>query len=142
MDSIVIKQHPAVKVKFDAYPEAVKAKMNNLRELILASASAIEHIQEIEETLKWGEPSYKVKKGSPIRMDWKAKNPDQYAMYFNCSTSLMETFKMVFGDVFKYEKNRAILFDLQEKIPQKELQECIEMALQYHLLKDKPLLRK
>ena len=95
--------------------------MNYLRDLILETASEIESVEEIEETLKWGEPSYIVKKGSTIRMDWKPKAPNQYAMYFNCNTSLVETFKAVYGNLFKYEKNRAILFELNDKIPKNEL---------------------
>lgn len=142
MDKIEIKQHPKVKSKFESYPKEIKDKMITLRDLILESASEIEHISELEETLKWGEPSYIVKKGSTIRMDWKPKTPNQYAMYFNCNTSLVETFKVIFGDLFRYEKNRAILFDLHQEIPKKELKECIEMALKYHLLKDKPFLGK
>lgn len=140
MNNIIIKQHPKVNSKFESYPKEVKAKMDNLRNLILATASEIAHIEEVEETLKWGEPSYVVKKGSTIRIDWKPNTPNQYALYFNCNTSLVETFKIVYGKLFKYEKNRAILFDLQENIPEKELKTCIKMALQYHLLKGKPFL--
>ena len=142
MNRVTINQHPKVKSRFESYPKGIKEKMNNLRNLILETASEIEHIHELEETLKWGEPSYIVKKGSTIRMDWKPKNPNQYAIYFNCNTSLVETFKVVYGDLFKYEKNRAILFDVQKKLPRKELKECIKMALKYHLLKDKPFLGK
>jgi len=137
-----VKQNSKVKTKFDAYPKGIKQKMNYLRDLVLETASEIEGIDEIEETLKWGEPSYIAKKGSTIRMDWKTKKPNQYAMYFNCNTSLVETFKAVYGDLFKYEKNRAILFDLEDEIPQKELKACIEMALKYHSLKNKPFLGK
>jgi len=137
-----IKQNPKVKTKFDAYPKYIVDKINHLRDLILETAAEIESIEEIEETLKWGEPSYIAKKGSTIRMDWKAKSPNQYALYFNCNTSLVETFKTVYGNLFKYEKNRAILFDLNEKVPKKEVKECIEMALKYHALKHKPFLGK
>ena len=142
MSKLSIKQTPEVGSKFKSYPENIKEKLEYLRDLIINTASEIETIHEIEETLKWGEPSYLVKKGSTIRMDWKLKAPNQYAMYFNCNTNLVETFKAVYGDLFKYEKNRAILFDLEEEIPRKELKECIEMALKYHLLKDKPFLGK
>jgi hypothetical protein len=108
--------------------------------LILETAKESEFVEELEETLKWGEPSYLVKKGSTIRIDWKAKTPDQYAIYFKCTSKLVLTFKEIYGDKFKYEKNRAILFDLDEKIPEKALKNCISMALNYHRLKDKPLL--
>jgi uncharacterized protein YdhG (YjbR/CyaY superfamily) len=142
MNPVNVKQDPQVKSKFESYPKDIKKKLTYLRELILKTASEIENVHQLEETLKWGEPSYLVKRGSTIRMDWKSKAPEQYALYFNCNTSLVETFKMVYGDLFKYEKNRAILFDLNEKVPEEDLKACIEMALQYHSLKDKPFLGK
>ena len=49
-----------------------------------------------EETLKWGEPSYLVKNGSTIRIDWKSKTPDQYAMYFKCTSKLVPVFRSLF----------------------------------------------
>ena len=113
-----------------------------LRELIIKTANEIEEITDLEETLRWGEPSYLVKKGSTIRIDWKSKTPNQYAMYFKCTSKLVPTFIEVYGDIFRYENNRAILFNISEKIPEKELKECIEMALTYHSIKNKPLLGK
>lgn len=137
--SIKINQNTAVKTKLSTYPSLAQVKILELRTLILEAAAEL-NISSIEETLKWGEPSYLVKKGSTIRMDWKAKAPFQYALYFNCSTSLVETFRMLYGDLFRYEKNRALVFDLKGVIPRQELKACIKMALQYHLLKDKPML--
>ncbi|MEM8523497.1 MAG: DUF1801 domain-containing protein [Bacteroidota bacterium] len=142
MNSIHIKQNPKVAPKFEAYPDHIQPKMQHLRDLILQTAEELEHLQEIEETLKWGEPSYLAKKGSTVRMDWKTKAPNQYALYFSCSTRLVETFRMVYGELFRYEKNRAILFDLEEELPEPELKECLKMALQYHLVKDQPFLGK
>ena len=140
MNQIKVNQSQEVKLKLDSYPKGVRGKLDNLRRLVLNTAAEIETIDEIEETLKWGEPSYIVKKGSTIRMDWKPRSPQQYAFYFSCSTSLVETFRIIYGDLFRYEKNRAILFDLSDEIPETELKECIAMALQYHTLKNKPFL--
>lgn len=137
---ISIVQNQLVVSKFDNYPNKVKPQMDNLRSLILQTAEEIDSISEMEETLKWGEPSYLVKKGSTIRIDWKPKAPNQYAIYFKCTSSLVETFKVIFGDQFKYEKNRAVVFEIDEKVPTEELKMCIGMALQYHDLKNKPLL--
>lgn len=132
-----INQNPAINQKFQTYPEHIKPKLNKLRNLIITTAKEND-IPEIEETLKWGEPSYLVKKGSTIRIDWKAKTPNQYAMYFKCTSKLVLTFKAVFGDTFKYENNRAILFNLDDEVPEKELKTCIRLALQYHSLKTLP----
>jgi hypothetical protein len=41
----------------------------------------------------------------------------------------------VFGDLFEYEKNRAIIFQLDEEIPKDELKKCIKASLIYHNVK-------
>ena len=98
----------------------------------------MDHIEEIEETLEWGEPSYLVKKGSTIRIDWKSRSPDSYAMYFKCTSKLVSTFQEVYGDTFSYEKTRALIFELDQELPEAELRACIRTALSYHLVKDDP----
>jgi len=133
-----INTDPRVDVKFNAYPSKVRKKLANLRRLIMEAAAENDLSMEVEETLKWGEPSYLVKKGSTIRMDWKAKAPDQYAIYFKCTSKLVPTFKKLYGDLFSYEKTRAILFKLNEAVPEKELKVCIALALNYHRIKHLP----
>ena len=78
MASLKIKYNPEVESKFQTYPDEIKAKLGYLRDLIFETASENETIQEIEETLRWGEPSYLVKNGSTIRIDWKPKTPNQF----------------------------------------------------------------
>lgn len=141
MSTLSIHRNPEVATKFKSYPKKISPKLNYLRELVLEVASEC-GIDELEETLKWGEPSYLAKKGSTLRMDWKAKTPNQYAMYFKCTSKLVETFKEVYGHLFKYEKNRAIVFDLEDEVPEEELKECIRLTLRYHSLKHLPLLGK
>jgi len=138
MKNLKINKDPRVDTKFKNYPKGIKPKLEHLRKLILETASNIFEITELEETLKWGEPSYLVKKGSTIRMDWKEKSPDQYAMYFKCTSKLVATFKELYGNKFNYETTRAIVFKLEDKVPEKELKECIEMALTYHSVKHLP----
>ena len=104
-----INSNPAVAERIASYPPKVQKKLNAVRKLILDTAKKTEDLTEIEETLKWGEPSYLVKKGSTLRMDWKAKTPDQYAVYFKCTSKLVETFKEVYGDLFQYEKNLSLI---------------------------------
>ncbi len=125
---------------FDNYPKHVRSKMKYLRKLVLETAGEIEGLDSIEETLKWGEPSYLTKHGSTLRMDWKEKKPDQYAMYFKCTSKLVPTFQLVFGDKFNYETTRAIVFGLNDEIPVEDLKKCISMTLRYHKVKNLPLL--
>ena len=73
-------------------------------------------------------------------MDWKSKKPDQYAMYFKCTSRLVETFRIVYKDNFHFEGNRAIVFQMDDKIPKQELTECIKATLTYHKVKHLPTL--
>jgi hypothetical protein len=134
---VELKTSPEVEAVFASYPETVGAKMLNLRKLVLEAAEEI-GLSSLEETLKWGEPSFLAKKGSTIRMDWKAKNPDQYAMYFKCTSKLVPSFRMVYDEIFDYEGKRAIVFKLDEEIPEAELKNCIKAALRYHQVKHLP----
>ena len=136
MGELNVTTNPDFESKILSYPDFVREKMKFLRELVIEVAKEIPEITDLEETLKWGEPSFLNKNGSTLRIDWKKKTPNQYQMYFKCTSRLVETFKMVFGDLFIYEKNRAILFQLDQEIPVNELKKCIYTTLMYHKVKD------
>ncbi len=136
MGELKIKSDPKVNEVFAFYPDKVRNKMQFLRELIIQTAQETEGVNELEETLKWGEPSFVTKNGSTLRMDWKERTPDQYAMYFQCTSRLVETFRIVFDQKFQFEGKRAIVFQLDDKVPVEELKECIKASLIYHKVKD------
>jgi len=140
MKDLKIKINPEVELVFRIYPESVRDKMLILRGLIVETAKEIDGLNMLEETLKWGEPSYLTKDGSTLRMDWKSKTPNQYAMYFKCTSRLVETFKMIFKNNFDFEGNRAIVFQMEDDIPKDELKDCIKAALTYHKIKHMPTL--
>lgn len=81
-------------------------------------------------------------------MDWKPKDPDAIKVYFNCRTRLIETFREVFRDEFRYEGNRAIVVPLDANIDDEPLGNSLKlalkmafkMALRYHNLEHRPLL--
>lgn len=111
-----------------------------LRRLIFETAATTEGVGELEETLKWGEPSYltpQTKSGSTVRINWKESLGDRYAIYFKCTTPLVSTFKEMYPTEFNYEKNRAILLNVNDDVPIEKLKNCIEMALTYHRIKNK-----
>ena len=135
MKNLSIKTNPEVELVFANYPDSVRDKMLALRALVVEAAKEIDGLTNLEETLKWGEPSYLTKNGSTIRMDWKSKAPNQYAMYFKCTSRLVETFKILFKHTFDFEGNRAIVFQIDDKIPKMELEACIKAALMYHKVK-------
>ena len=106
-----------------------------LRELVLQTAAQTPGVGEIEETLKWREPAYVTlnKTGSTVRIDWKPKAPAQYAVYFNCQTHLVESFRQMFPNDFRFEGNRALVLDLKQRLPVDSLSLCMAASFTYHL---------
>ncbi len=125
----------AVAAKFESYPPRARRRLLALRELVFRTARATPGVGELEETLKWGEPAYVPVNGagSTVRMDWKPRQPDDYAMYFHCQTNLVARFRMRFGDHLRFEGNRAVVFQLDADVPADVVVPCIAEALTYHL---------
>jgi len=123
---------------FRSYPKPVKEKLLMLRQLIYEVAGYTDGVGQIEETLKWGQPSYLTvspKSGTPIRIDRVGSDNDTYALYVHCQTTLIDTFKEMYPDEFTYEGNRSILFTVNDDINENALRHCISLALTYHLRK-------
>lgn len=120
---------------FNNYPSKVRNKLLALRRLILDVAASTPGVGKLTETLKWNQPSYvteQSRSGSLIRIDRVKNDPEKYAIYFHCQTTLVEEFKKMFEDDLNFVGNRCIVFDLNEPIPEKQLRHCIEQALTYH----------
>ena len=129
-----------VKKKFDAYPADVRLKLLVLRELIFGVAASNHAIGPLEETLKWDEPSYipsQSKSGSMVRIDWKKQTPDNYYLYFLCTTTIVAQIRYRFGDAFIYSGNRALVFDVEKDSSWVDVCECVELAFTYYLKKHK-----
>ncbi len=133
-------KNDAVKVKFETYPSEMREKLLVLRELIYDVATSESNINDVEETLKWNEPSYLTKNGSTLRMDWKPSKPNQYSLYFNCQTKLIETFRALFSDRFIFEGNREMVFQKDDVLDVEALKYCIVLTLTYHDRKHLPML--
>lgn len=124
-----------VEAVFNSYPLEAKERLLFLRRLIFDTAASIEGIGDIEETLKWGEPSYlasESKSGSTIRIAWKESKKEQYSMFFKCTTNLIPAFKEKYPHCFKFSGNRSMDFHMNDEVPTTELKRCIALALTYH----------
>jgi len=136
---------PAVAAVLANYPLSMRRKLMRLRQLIYDVAAGTPEIGTLAETLKWGEPAYltpETKSGSLIRFDRKKHNPAQYALYFHCQTGLVDSFRVLFPDVFTYEGNRAIVFEEADTVPEAALRVYIRMALTYRLRKQESASRR
>ncbi len=118
---------------FDKYPEPVKSCLIELRTLILEVALSMDEVGELEETLKWGQPSYipsKTKSGTSIRIDADTQFGLDYALYVNCKTNLVENWRELYP-AFKYGSNRSVHFSVAEELEKEKVNHMIAMALTY-----------
>lgn len=125
---------PSVAGVLSTYPPRVRTKLLRLRALLLDTAKRIDGVGLITETLKWGEPAYltnATKSGTTIRFGWKAATPGHLFVFFNCQTTLVDTFRTVFPEL-EYQANRAIILSVSGKLPNDTLRECFTAALTYH----------
>lgn len=130
---------PDVAAVFQGYPPKVRRRALALRKLIFRTAQKTDGVGPLEETLKWGEPAYLTSEtgsGTTVRVAWKRSDPDHCGLYFHCQTPLVETFRSMFGERLRFEGNRAILFHVDEPVPEKEVAQCLALALTYHRIKD------
>ena len=131
-------ENSEVAAVFKAYPKALRTKLIFLSQLIFEVASQTDGVGALEETVKWGQPSYLTsasKSGSLIRIDQIKSQTGKYAMYFHCQTTLVDTFKEMYRGKFEFEGNRSIVFSAGDDVAEKELRHCISMALTYRLNK-------
>ena len=131
---------PAVDAVFHAYPKPARAKLLALRQLIFDTAKSTKGVGALQETLKWGQPSYlttETKSGSTIRIDRVRSETNRYAVYFHCQTDLVETFRELYPRELSYGGNRSILLNAEDDIPAPALRHCVALALTYHLNKRK-----
>jgi hypothetical protein len=130
---------PAVAAVFGAYPKPLQTRLLALRRLILDTAKVTRGVGALEETLKWGQPSYlttATKSGSTIRIDQVKAVPSQVALFFHCQTDLVATFRELYPEL-RFGGNRSILLNAEDAVPEAPLGHCVALALTYHLRKRK-----
>lgn len=118
-----------------SYPPKARSKIKELRHLILQAAKKDDRIGFLQETVRWGQPSYitsETKSGSLVRFDLLKKQPDKIALYFHCQTNLVPMFKNWYPEL-QYMGNRAIILDVKNRLPKQKLEKCILAAFTYNL---------
>lgn len=122
---------PEVAEAFAAFEPPLRERLLELRAAILAAAERAEI--EVVETLKWGQPSYlpaKPRTGSTVRLGQVGEDA---AMFFHCQTTLVEEFRATFGDRLRTQRNRALLWRVDEPVPPEIVERCATPALRYHV---------
>ena len=120
----------SVAAVFASHPPAMRDRLLHLRALILDTAAMTPGVGTLEESLKWGQPSYLSRIGSPIRLDGDKSAPGRCALYFICTTSLVATFRELYPEL-RFGGARGILLDEGDPLPEAALRHCIALALTY-----------
>ena len=131
--NLLIADDPDVAAVYAAYPPEARRHLQRLRTLVLEVAEATDGVGPLEETLKWGEPAYLTAAsgtGTTIRLGWKAARPDRVALYVNCQTTLVDTYRTLHPEL-SYEGSRAISFALDAPLPEEAVADCVSLALTY-----------
>jgi hypothetical protein len=127
---------PTIESIFEGYPMPQRKALLRIRELIFRTAEQTGGVGPLTEALRWGQPSYITEQtgaGSLVRMD--CFEDDKIALFFHCQTTLVQTYRDMFPNVFTYSKNRAIVLDPAKPLAADELQSCLAIALTYKLSK-------
>ncbi len=131
----------AVKAVFESYSPAAQARLQALRWIIFDVAAAEEAIGPLEETLKWGQISYLTpvtKSGTTVRIDALPDDPDRLALYVNCRTTLVDTFRTFYDDTLEFEGHRCVKFSMEDERQIDAIVHCITLTLTYHRHKRLP----
>lgn len=126
-------QSAEVAEKFATYPAPIRAQLFAMRALVFDVAANTDGVGPIEETLKWGQPSYltsKTKSGTTIRIDADQGNGGDYALYVSCQSSLVDDWRNQYPEL-TYGGNRSVHFRADAPIPE-AVRHLIAMALTYH----------
>ena len=126
-------QSPALADAFAAMPDDKRAHILALRDLIFETGKTLP-IGRIEESLKWGQPSYNTpdtKAATPIRLG--ITKADDLAIFTHCQSTVMSDFRALAPPDMKFDGNRALLLSPDSPLPLDEITPLIRAALTYRL---------
>ena len=123
---------------FEAYPDAVRLKLIDIRKLIFDVARETNGVGKLAEALRWGQPSYltpETGSGSTVRLGMVPGLPAHCAVFFHCQSGLVEQFRTLYRGELTFFGNRAIVLAACDPIPTVALRHCLGLALTHHLRK-------
>ncbi|WP_264211918.1 DUF1801 domain-containing protein [Leisingera thetidis] len=101
-----------VEAAFDFPDRQARAGLLALRRLIFDTAAQTPEAGRIEESLRWGQPSYltpESKTGSTLRLG--VPKDARFALFVHCQSRLIPEFAAAFPAWDRFEGTRAVLFN-------------------------------
>ncbi|QUS57546.1 DUF1801 domain-containing protein [Pseudovibrio brasiliensis] len=119
---------------FESYPADKRARLLELRDLILDCAQRLFGPASVTESLKWGEPSYRPfpkHGGTTVRLHWKPKFGDQVGIFVHCQTTLIADMRTLYGDILSFDGNRCLWVPAQGAYPCDAVEHFVSEAFRY-----------
>ena len=119
--------HPApddVTRVIEGYAPDTRKGVLTLRDLILDLAD-----EPLTEALRWGQPSYIARRGTPLRLG--PHREASFAIFAHCQSNVINTYASQFPGWDRIDGNRAVLFDHVDQIEPERLATLIRHALTY-----------
>lgn len=128
---------PQLTHNIECFPESATALFLQIRRMMHAIAA--EHgLGEVVESIKWGQPSFVVKTGTPVRFGWTDSRPSVLSVFVHCNTRLIDTFREMYSDGFEYVGNRELRLPLDQPRLPVQMPCFIACAMTYHKIKHLP----
>lgn len=125
-----------VEQAFDLDDAEARRGLLVLRALIFDVAAELPAVGRIEETLRWGQPSYitpESKSGSTLRLG--VPKGARFGVFVHCQSQLIPEYLTTFPAWDRVEGTRAVLFDRPSEIEPLRHGWLIKRALTYHIRK-------
>ena len=105
-----------------------------LRDLILQVAGETPEVGRLEETLKWGQPSFTTpdtRSGSTLRIGMTKAG--DVGLFAHCGTTIISDYAAAFPGLDRIDGKRGVLFADKAEIAPDRLRFLIRHGLTYHL---------
>ena len=123
---------PDIEAAFQEFDPSVRDQLLAFREMIFVVGASLDAVQRIEESLKWGQPSYNAlpKTGTPIRLGQSKSG--EACLFVHCQTTLVGDLASAGGHDLRTVDNRSVLLP-KDLSSSPELLTFIRATFTYHV---------
>ena len=125
----------AVASVYASQPEPQRASLLALRALLFDLAGQLDPVGQVDESLKWGSPSYvstTPRVGTPIRLDRVTNSDVDVGVFVHCQSRVVEHFRLVHADTYRLDGTRGLLLNAHEDLPKDAVVDFMSLVLTYH----------
>ena len=125
-------QMPEIEAAFQGFDESARDQLLAFREMIFEIGASLDMVSRVEESLKWGQPSYAPapKTGTPIRLGQSKSG--EATLFVHCQTTLVGDLASLGGHDLRTVDNRAVVLP-KDLTTSPELLTFVRAALTYHV---------